>query len=490
MIAFTFDLETENHKDKKRVASPFDERNYIVQIGWSVNGGQPQEKYYESWHREPVLPEILDEMGEGDVIIGFNIKFDLLWVWTEPRLQNALKRGVKIYCGQYAEYLLGGMTQDVQMVAMNDIAEKYGGGCKVDAVKDMWESGYLTSQIPRDLLTDYLIGDGDKIVGDIHNTWLIYVGQVKRMREEMKPEFRKMIQQRMDGLLATTEMEYNGMHVDAEIAEKLREQIILDIAKAEEELSSFIPPLPPEMTFNWGSSQQKSCLIFGGTVKYQKWVAHTDDNGNVLYAQKKESWPLFTYSFQTSALPPSECILAGELYVIPVPEGTPNAIKKGDKYYLVQDRYKNGKKAGEGKFKQVSVDDKEKPKGAKKDFYFKFPGHIKPKAQWKSDSTDAYGEPLYSTGADVIEELATIGLPFTNALARFTGMTKDLGTYYWTEDKSGNRKGMLTLVGEDGIIHHKLNHTSTVTSRMSSSDPKQSMMGSLNSVNSGKLLAA
>ena len=64
-----------------------------------------------------------------------------------------------------------------------------------------------------------------------------------------------------------------------------------------------------------------------------------------------------------------------------------------------------------------------------------------------------------------------MGLPFTNALARFTGMTKDLGTYYWTEDKSGNRKGMLTLIHENGIIHHKLNHTSTVTSRMSSSDP-------------------
>lgn len=471
MIAFTFDLETENHKDKKRVASPFDERNYIVAIGWSVNGGQPQKKYYHEWHREHVLPEILDEMGAGDVIIGFNIKFDLLWVWKEPRLQNALKRGVKIYCGQYAEYLLGGMTQEVQMVSMNDIAEKYGGGCKVDAVKDMWESGYLTSQIPEDLLTDYLIGDGKQIVGDIHNTWLIYVGQVKRMREEMKPEFRKMIQQRMDGLLATTEMEYNGMHVNLNIGEELRLQIIEDIAKAEEELSSFIPQLPPEMTFNWGSSQQKSCLIFGGTVKYQKWVAHTDENGNIKYAQKKESWPLFSYGGQQSALPPNECILAGELYVIPVPKGTENAIQKGDRYFLVQDRYKGGKNAGAGKFKQVSVDDKDKPKGAKQDFYFKFPGHVKPKSKWKSDSTDAYGEPLYSTGADVIEELATMGLPFTNALARFTGMTKDLGTYYWTEDKSGNRKGMLTLVGEDGIIHHKLNHTSTVTSRMSSSDP-------------------
>ena len=471
MKVFTFDLETENHKDKKRVASPFDERNYIVQIGWSINGGKPQEKYYTEWHREEVLPPEIDTLEAGDVINGFNIKFDLLWCWKEPRLQAALKRGVKIYCGQYAEYLLGGMTQDVQMVAMNDIAQKYGGGCKVDAVKEMWESGMLTSQIPRNLLTDYLIGDGEQIVGDIHNTWLIFVGQVARMRAEMKPEFRKMFQARMDGLLATTEMEYNGMHVDKVKAEELREQILIDLDVAEKELNSFIPPLPPELVFNWGSSQQKSCLIFGGTVKYQKWEAHTDDNGNVLYTKKDEKWPLFSYGGQQSAIDPSECTLAGALYVIPVPKGTPNAVAKGDNYYLVQDRYVSGKNKGHGKTKIVKVDDTTKPKGAKKDFYFKFNGFVKPRKQWQGDSTDAFGEPLYSTGAEVIEELATMGLPFTNALARYTSLSKDLGTYYWTEDKSGKRKGMLTLVGDDGIIHHKLNHTSTVTGRMSSSDP-------------------
>lgn len=471
MIALTFDLETENHKSKKRVASPFDERNYVVQVGWSINGGQPKQKYYTEWHREKVLPDVIEQMGKGDILIGFNIKFDLLWVWEDERLQAAFKRGLKIYCGQYAEYLLGGMTQDVQMVAMNDIAEKYGGGCKVDAVKDMWENGYLTSQIPQDLLTDYLIGDGKEIVGDIHNTWLIYVGQVKRMKEEMKPEFRKMFQQRMDGLLATTEMEYNGMYVNRDIAEELRKQIIIDIDKAEQELHSFIPELPPELTFNWGSSQQKSCLIFGGTVMYKKWLAHTDENGNILYAKKDEKWPLFTYLNEQRPVDITNCILAGSLYVIPVPVGTEGAVTKGDKAYLVQDRYVSGKNKGHGKFKNVKVDDKDKPKGAQQPHYFKFPGYVKGQKRWQTDSTDAYDQPLYSTGADVIEELATLGLPFTTALAKFTSMTKDLGTYYWTESKSGEKKGMLTLVGDDGIIHHKLNHTSTVTSRMSSSDP-------------------
>jgi DNA polymerase I-like protein with 3'-5' exonuclease and polymerase domains len=468
MKVFTFDLETENYKSNKRLASPFDKRNYIVQIGWSINGGKPQEQYYTDHHREHVLPvDIINSLEKGDIINGFNIKFDLLWVWEEPCLQAALKRGVTIYDGQYAEYLMGGMTQDVQMTSMNKIAEKYGGGCKLDAVKEMWEEGYLTSEIPRNLLTDYLVGDGKELVGDVQNTWLIFCGQIKRMKEDHPPEFRKMFKFRMDGLLATTEMEYNGMHIDTDKAEKLRTDLIIELDKATQTLESFIPDLPPELEFNWGSPTHKSCLIFGGVVKYDKWVAHTDDNGNVLYAQKDEKYPLFN----NTPLPPEECRKAGDLYVLEVPEGTPRAFNHKDKWYLAQDVYKSGKRAGEGKTKNVKVDNTDKPKGAKQPHYFKFDGFTKPHGAWKSEQTDAYDNPLYSTASGVIEKLAERGLPFTTALATRTALAKDLGTYYWTENKKGDRKGMLTLVDESGIIHHKLNHTSTVTSRMSSSDP-------------------
>lgn len=469
MILLTFDLETENYKLNKRLASPFDPRNYIVQAGWSVNGGPPQEKYYTEYHRDPVLPiDIISKMGKGDMYIGFNIKFDALWVWNEPEFQASLKRGATIYCGQYAEYLLGGHTQDVQMCSMNDIAESYGGGCKIDAVKEMWDDGVLTSQIPRNLLTDYLIGNGElvgDIVGDIRNTWLIYCGQVARMKAHHPKEFRTMLKFRMDGLLATCEMEYNGVHCSQEIGEELRVDLVSELDKATKSLEEFIPELPPELVFNWSSNTHKSCLIYGGVVKYLKWLAHTDENNNMSYVQKTEKWPLF-YS---DAVPPDECIQAGALFVREVPEG--QGFEHKGKWYQAQDTFKSGKRANEGKFKNIKVDDLDKPKGAQQPHYFKFDGYIKPHHTWQSESTDAYGQPLYKTGAKVIDKLKARGLPFTNALTKRIGLDKDLGTYYWKEDKKGNRKGMLCLVDILGIIHHKLNHTSTVTSRLSSSDP-------------------
>lgn len=467
MKVLTFDLEVENHKSNKRLAAPFDMRNYVVEAGWSWNGGKVESKRWNEWHREHVMTEQFNMLEAGDVINGFNIKFDLLWVWSNPALQAALKRGVTIYCGQYAEYLLCGHVQESQMCSMNDIAESYGGGCKIDAVKEMWEDGYLTSEIPADLLHDYLVGDGKEIVGDIMNTWLIFAGQIARMKKEHPKEFRTMLKFRMDGLLATTEMEYNGVFCDTVVGEELRKELVEDLEAAKEHLEQYIPELPPELVFNWGSTQHKSCLIFGGVVKYLKWIPHTDDNGNVLYAQKKVDYPLF----KNIEVPPAECKKAGGLYVYEVPVGTTGSFTHKDKAYIPQDTYKSGKRAGEGKFKKVSVDDTTKPKGAKQPHYFEFKGYTKPHGSWKSEQTDAYDNPLYQTGAKIIEKLAQRGLPFTTALSNHTGLEKDLGTYYWKEDKKGDRKGMLTLVGEDGILHHKLNHTSTITSRLSSSDP-------------------
>ena len=466
MKVLTFDLETENYRLNKRLAAPFDARNYVVEAGWSFNGGERFSKRWETNHREDFMVEQFNSLEKGDVICGFNIKFDLLWCWRNPALQAALKRGVTIYDGQYAEYLLGGMVQEVQMVSMNDVAEKYGGGCKLDAVKEMWEDGYKTSEIPADMLHDYLVGDGEELVGDIQNTWLIYCGQVRRMLNHFPKEFRTMFKHRMDGLLATTEMEWNGMYIDAVRGATLRQEVFESLSKATAELEHFIPTLPDGMVFNWNSNVHKSCLIFGGTAKYEKWKAHEPE----AYSQKEVKFPLF------AGIPvnPDECRLAGSVFVRevqPVDDDTRKIINHKGKTLEVQDTYAGGQRIGQPKTKNMKIDDLTKRKGAIAEFHFKFKGYTTPKPKWKGANTDATDEPLYSVGADVIEELAKRKVPFTDALGKQTKLSKDLGTYYWAIDKKGVKKGMLTLVNGEGIIHHTLHHVKTVTSRMSASDP-------------------
>lgn len=513
-IYLTLDLEVNNHKLNKRLAGPFDERNYVVESGWSVNGGPKSWQYYPEWHRDPVLPDVIDEMGAGDYVITFNGKFDMLWCWDDPRLQAAFKRGLRMWDGQFTEYMLEGMVKEAQMLSMNDLAERYGGGVKIDAVKEMWEAGTLTKDVPEDLLTEYLVGstpdkachecphgDENHVTGDIDNTWLIFVGQAKRVKTEMAPQFGTMLKERHDAILCSTEMEYNGMLVKQELAEVLRQETSDELDAAKVELEEFVPELPKELLYNWGSSQHKSALIFGGTVKYLKWEQYKDANGSLEWANKTVQYPIFTYLGVPRPVPPERCVKAGELYVLEVPASmlhedgstgpVPSAFMhpKTEKWYLAQDVFKSGKRMGEGKTKNMVADDHDKPKGKQNEKYFTFKGYTKPDPRWAGDSTDACGEPFYSTSADTLETLSKRGLPFTDALGAHTKLAKDLGTYYWAEDKKGVRKGMLTIVGEDGIIHHSLNHVKTVTSRMSSSDPRLKL-GSLNFVNSGERLAA
>src|SRR5690606_33131133 len=130
--------------------------------------------------------------------------------------------------------------------------------------------------------------------------------------------------------------------------------------------------------------------------------------------------------------------------------------------------FASGKNKGDFKTKKVKVDDLTKPKFRNEDMLFTFPGYTEPDPKWESKSDPG----VYSTSAEVIKELGSRDIPFLKALAKRADIHKDLSTYFITTDpKTGEQKGMLTLVGPDNIIHHKLNMNTTVTGRLSSSDP-------------------
>jgi DNA polymerase-1 len=459
----TLDLETQIHKSYKRVANPFDERNYCVMTGWKIGNQKCRGKYFKQKTNKIIPP-----LKSIRMMVGFNIKFDMLYFWKDKDWIKFLQDGGRIWDCQYVEYLLGGMTSDVQMCALADIALKYGGTSKLDVVKELWKQGVQTSEIPQDTLTAYLLGsEQDGIEGDIDNTHRVYLGQLERIEKLENPKaFLAMVANRMDGLLATTEMEYNGLFINMELAEPLRQEQIKTIEDSLKHLNSFLPELPEGVEFNWSSGTHRSCVLFGGALKYEKWTAHRDENGNFIYPKKTEKWPL------CMGLPihPDKCKLIKGLYYAPSKEGVGIQGASGD-WWLPQDTYKSGKKQGEGKFKNVSLDNTDKPKGKKQIYAVDLPRIIEPREEWKISNVDADGECLYSTGSKVMDIVTQMNVPFCQSLRNYISSSKDLGTYFWIEDKNGQKKGMLTLVDALGFIHHKLNHTNTLTSRLTSNDP-------------------
>lgn len=475
MSYLVFDLETQIHKSHKRKANPWHPENFVVMRGWKMQGDKCASwhrftgKHKDNWLR--IDPRVT-------VLVGHNIKFDLLYEMANcnnPELRAFFKRGGRIWDTQYAEYLLNMQDRRYHMVAMDQIAESYGGRVKIDQIKALWEAGVQTVDIDPDLLTDYLVGTEDegRNSGDIGNTEKIYLGQLKAAKEL---GMMNAILQRMEGLGATIEMEYNGVMVDTERAYADLEKLNAKSAETEKELHQYVADIPEEVGFSWGSRVHTSCLIYGGTIKYQMRKPYTDEKtGELARKIEVEKWPLF----KGNPVNPTELwydderglyCTADSIEVIPTDDGdhevdTTNAVW--------QDTFKGGKRVGEGRTKNVKVPGELKIKW--QDYFYDLDGFVDKSTvpdSWKTKNNDGAGNPLYSTSSDMIEELAKRDIPFLQAMGKLQALTKEIGTYYIRYDeKKKEHVGMLTCVMDNGIVHHSLNHTSTVTTRLSSNNP-------------------
>lgn len=447
-----WDVETSIKASFKRKANPFDPDNHIVMQGYKRNGGEVVGEY---WGRGVRPRDYFTKLLEGTkVLVGQNIKFDVLHALNDPdteiRRANYLAwmdwvaKGGLIWDIQLAEYLLNGMMQSEHMLSLDELAPRYGGNLKVDEVKKLWDAGMETADINPDMLREYLCGRWNGPMweeGDIGNTEVVWLGQYERAKAAGQV---KSILMNMGSLLCTIEMEHNGMAVDKPTGLVLAKELEEEIAGLALDVSSFLPEDLP-FDFNWNSGPQKSALIFGGTVKYKKWLPHLDENGQMQYAMMD--------SVQVE--------LANGGGHMPL-----EAWQQLDEAEYPVVRYASGKNKGEVKTKKIKVPNPDKPKGAIQDVPYTFKGYTQPKPQWQGATPG-----VYSTSAEVIEELGVRNIPFLKALAKITSLRKDLTTYYITTDPKKGEVGMLTLVQADGIIHHMLNHTSTVTGRFSSSSP-------------------
>lgn len=446
-----WDVETTIKALHKRKASPFGGVNHVVASGFKRKGMAKACAVY--FGRQRGTDGWFGELLEGTkLLVGFNIKFDILHAISQPLnyqcWQQWVADGGRVWDTQLAEYLLHGMAREHHMLSLDEVAPRYGGHLKNDAVKALWQAGIDTTEIDKDLLLEYLIGapaDGADL-GDIGNTEKIFLGQLGAVRATVNergvsrlPSFML----NMDSLLFTIEAEYNGMYIDKVRGLELADELSKELAELRLGLNAELPTdLPFE--FKWSSRFHLSALIFGGRIKYKAKAAILDDDGRPTYYQKDELH-----------------------YVLS--DGTTTAVKPHESENpLAYVTFKAGKNAGEFKTKKVKSPDVERgPKERYKDFYYEFKGYTDPLPEWKTST-----EGVYSTGAEVIAALEGTGIPFLEKLAGMAALAKDLGTYYITTDEdTGESKGMLTLVGEDGVVHHGINHTSTVTGRFSSSNP-------------------
>lgn len=468
------DLETTTSTLHGRKASPFHPDNWVVMSGWCTKENQmPVGTRYLKGTQDWLTDDFLKLLEGHTLLVGVNIKFDLLHILKDERAlvgwMSWVANGGNVWDCQLAEYLLQGCAQQAHMLSMNDMAAYYDEDTKVDEVKLLWEAGVPTEEIDPDLLSRYLLGEDlnnpatgevtGRREGDIGTTRNIFFKQVKQAQAMGQS---RSIMLNMGSLLCSIEMERNGMYVDKEKGLALAAELRTKLAAAKDELEQYLPEGLP-FKFTWSNRYHLSPLIFGGSVNYDSYEWDLKDggtadtkptDGNGVYSQKDE----VHYVLEDGTT--MECLWWDHCLWTEWGGGPPSGKERVT--------FKGGKNAGECKTKKVKVNDLTKPKGRAVKRPFAFPGFTVPEKEWASST-----EGLYSVASEVIDSLVlNTTIPFLKVLGSVFSMSKDLGTYFIVTDEStGISKGMLTLVGDDNLVHHSINHTSTVTGRFSASKP-------------------
>lgn len=463
------DLETENHKYFGAVASPRHPENFLVCEGRAIDSAPfdgPVTGTYFTSKEEANNAQWLNIPDDVWLLVAHNAAFEMDWFLVKQReeIMKFLKRGGRIYCTAYAEYLL--TNQQETYPALSTTAPKYGGTHKVDGVKLLWEQGVLTSQIDKELLYDeYLIGPE----GDIENTRKTFYGQIN---EVTKRGMWDMILCRNEGLLFNTFAMDAGLHVHRDIAFTQKAELEDKIAKLIEGFLEYRKHIPDYVEFKETSPYQMSAWLFGGPIKYRV----------------RDTW--FEEDGVTPKYEKIDCYKFGETFVPIEQVTTPEIFESCVTAYGAPDRYKAGKNKGQPKEHKIASPE------VKKKWYdrqlvlapvidlAKLPNDIAKgfKDEYAGKRKLADGSPVYSTGADAIEMLSKRNeydegtqTMLKNLLA-FAKTNKDLGTYYMRDkcDDEGNvieQSGMLQYLTAADVVHHVLNTTSTVTTRLSSNRP-------------------
>jgi DNA polymerase I-like protein with 3'-5' exonuclease and polymerase domains len=219
------------------------------------------------------------------VVVGFNIKFDLHWLAREFGLTYS---DVKIWDCSLAEFILSGQT--AAFMSLNEALESYGLPTKIDKVKEFWDAGIDTADIPVPILEEYNKSDAEL-------TLMLFHAQQQIMSEKQKA----LVYLEGEDLKTLQHAEFHGIKWDQETANKRLGDLQVQLAAINAELSNVLPDDDiVRQHFNWDSGDQLSALLYGGDIVF-KWavprmvVGKSGEREGVTY--EKNSWFNKTYTF-------------------------------------------------------------------------------------------------------------------------------------------------------------------------------------------------
>lgn len=180
------------------------------------------------------------------LVVAFNAKFELGW---SRRL--GLDMPKQVWCCQLAEYML---DRQHPYPSLEETAKKYGLPSKLDVVKtEYWDKGIDTTEIPSEILSEYCLQD-------VELTYQIY--RLQQDQLALRPALYRLFKLACQDLLVLAEMEWNGLPFN----ETLCKERANECEKEKLQIESVLSSVYPDILLNFGSNDQLSAFLYGGTV--------------------------------------------------------------------------------------------------------------------------------------------------------------------------------------------------------------------------------
>jgi DNA polymerase I-like protein with 3'-5' exonuclease and polymerase domains len=270
MNILTLDCETTTFQN----GNPFSRKNKLCYVGLLPSTGDYIDFKIE-YDTDPYgdkLKQIQEIIDAHDVLVGFNIKFDLHWL-SRYGINLHHKR---FHCTQLVQFILN--RQSTPYPSLNSCLGHYGLEQKLDEVAlNYWNKGIDTPQVPEELLRDYL-------KQDVVQTKALYDKQTTIIT----PAIKNLISLANQDLATLYEMEENGMLYDTKTSLEKGDSLQVDL----NEIDSNLAGLLDFPSFNPASGDHISSCLYGGTIgipvrtpyiftykdgrtaEKQKWVTH------------------------------------------------------------------------------------------------------------------------------------------------------------------------------------------------------------------------
>ena len=233
--------------------SPFHPDNILVSVG--IN-----DEYYFTNHSERVdegcyhkIQSILDKT---TLLIGHNIKFDLMWL-----LESGFKYTGRVYDTMLGEYILNRGIRKSLTLEMSCRRRKI--GSKDSRIKEFTDRGIPFQNIPADLVEEY-----GRI--DVAITRRLFDSQMDDLKMAKNKGLLMTLKMMNEFLVVLSDMERNGININLEELHSVEKEYRAEFAYLKQKIDKIVYKQMGDTKINLSSPEQLSWLIYSKKPKDKK----------------------------------------------------------------------------------------------------------------------------------------------------------------------------------------------------------------------------